>query len=108
MPQLQVFYSLSTAVDDAPETPTAVSLLSSYPNPFSGSTNVEYAVSEGRDVRLDVFDTLGRRVATLANGFHSPGTYRALFNGSDLPTGVYFFRIESGEYSRYQQAILIR
>ncbi len=107
-PQLQIFYSLSTAVDDLKDIPSAVSLLSSYPNPFSRSSVVEYAVSDGRVVTLDVYDTLGRRVTTLADGFHGPGTYKARFDAEDLPAGVYFYRIESGDYSRYRQVVLIR
>jgi hypothetical protein len=107
-PQLQIFYSLSTAVDDLKDLPSAVSLLSSYPNPFSQSSVVEYTVSDGRAVTLDVYDTLGRRVTTLADGFHGPGTYKARFDAEDLPAGVYFYRIESGDYSRYRQIVLIR
>jgi len=106
-PQLQIFYSIPTAVERPRETPAAVALLSSYPNPFVQTTSIEYSVSDGRDLRLEVYDTLGRHVTTLAEGFHSAGRFVARFDGRGLPSGVYFFRIESRDFSQYRQVVLI-
>ncbi len=107
-PQLQIFYSVSTAVENGPEAPSALATLGSYPNPFSASTRIDYALSEARNVRLDVFDTLGRHVVTLAEGFHPAGRYSARFDAKNLPAGAYFYRIASDDFSRYGQMVLVR
>ena len=107
-PELQVFYSVSTAIDDAADVPSALINLTSYPNPFSSSTQIDYSLSEARDVRVDVYDTLGRHVVTLAEGFHSPGRYSARFDANGLPSGAYFYRVASDDFSKYGQMVLIR
>jgi hypothetical protein len=107
-PNLKVTFTTSTAAEGAPEAPSSVALLSSYPNPFTRYTTVEYTVSEARQVRLDVYDTLGRRVATLVEGFHPSGSYAARFDAEDLPVGAYFYRIASGNFSKYSQVVLVR
>lgn len=78
--------------------------LTSAPNPFGSRTFITFALPRRAPVRLDVYDVLGHRVATLANGEHEPGTYRVPF-GSDarsggMPAGVYFVRMQAGPYTR--------
>jgi hypothetical protein len=69
-------------------------LSQNYPNPFNPSTTIVYGVSKSGMVRLVVFDMLGRKVAELVNEFQSEGEHRAYFNGTTLPSGVYFARLD--------------
>jgi glycosidase len=80
-----------------------------YPNPFNPGTNLTYNVPEQAPVRLDVFDILGRRVATLVNEeSHSRGSFTIRFDGSELSSGVYIVRLVSGSTSRVEKMTLIK
>ncbi len=78
------------------EPPRSFSLSQNYPNPFNPTTKIEYALSSKQYVELSVFDVLGRKVATLVNQFQNPGDYSIEFDGTKFPSGVYFYRLESG------------
>ena len=75
-------------------------LLQNYPNPFNPTTTVSYEITFAGRVRLRVFNLLGQSVGTLAEGIRQPGTYRAIFDGTGLPSSIYFcemqFRDEDG------------
>ncbi|MDT8322685.1 MAG: VWA domain-containing protein [Bacteroidota bacterium] len=72
------------------------SIVGSYPNPFNGAATVAYELRAPAALRLSVHDALGREVRVLAEGMHEAGTHRARFDAQGLPTGVYFYRLESG------------
>jgi hypothetical protein len=80
-----------TDVSDAgsPEVPSSHRLLQNYPNPFNPSTTVPYALREGGEVDLRIFDLLGREVAVLERSYRAAGTHEAVFDGSHLPSGTY-------------------
>ncbi len=108
-PRLRIQYQPpNVAIEEDAEVPQLVSLRSTYPNPFRQTTTVEYELSEPRNVTLEVYDTLGRLVGTLTDGFHSAGKHVAVLSAGDLPAGVYFFRLESGDTTRYRQVVLTR
>ncbi len=108
-PQLRIQYQPpNVAIEEDSEVPQLVSLRSTYPNPFRQATTIEYELAEPRNVVLEVYDTLGRLVETLADGVHSAGKHVAVLSANDLPAGVYFFRLESGETTRYRQVVLTR
>ena len=65
-----------------------------FPNPFRGTTTLRYSLPKTMQVRLTVYDMLGREVATLAEGTQDAGTYTSEFDGADLPAGIYYARIE--------------
>jgi glycosidase len=75
--------------------PTAASLAQNYPNPFNPTTAVSYQLSAVSEVRLVVYDVLGREVATLVDGMRQPGTYTVWFDGSNIASGLYFYRMET-------------
>jgi alpha-amylase len=84
-----------------------------YPNPFNPSTEIRYEISGVSDVRLEVFDVLGRKVATLVNAKQSAGRYEANFNTtSSLSSGVYFYRLDvrsqAGSYLETKKMILAK
>ena len=87
----------NTAVEPVDgELPTAVSLGQNYPNPFNPSTSFEYRIDRAQHVTVQVFDLLGRNVATLVDGVQAANTYRVTFDASNLPSGVYLYQLEAG------------
>ncbi|MEM8600388.1 MAG: FG-GAP-like repeat-containing protein [Bacteroidota bacterium] len=89
-------------------TPLAFALDAAYPNPFTVQTTVAYTLAEASDVRLTVYDALGREVAVLADGRQVAGRHAASFDGHGLASGVYVVRLEAGGQTTTQQVILAR
>ena len=79
-----------------------------YPNPFNPVTNLEFGISDLGFVSLKVFDILGKEIATLVNEKLNPGNYKVEFDGSGLTSGVYFYRIEAGEFVDTKRMILVK
>jgi|GEM_PF-1885425 len=102
------------AVEDGPALPATLQLEQNYPNPFSGSTRIVFSVPTGghRQLRLEVFDVRGRRVATLADGPRSPGRHEVQWDGT-LPSGqrvaggLYLYRLVQGRQQLVKSMILI-
>jgi hypothetical protein len=88
--------------------PTEYRLSQNYPNPFNPTTAVSYQLSAVSDVKLVVYDILGREVAVLVNERKAPGKYEAIFNASDLASGVYLYRIEAGRFVETRRMILMK
>ena len=84
-----------TASEATPELPSTATLTSNYPNPFTHSTTIEYALPASGPVRLSVYDILGREVATLVDGVQHAGKHAAVFDGTSLPSGTWFYRLEA-------------
>ncbi|MFZ4549507.1 MAG: T9SS type A sorting domain-containing protein [Bacteroidales bacterium] len=78
-------------------TPDDYCLMPNYPNPFNPSTNIVYSVLSAGRTSLKVFDILGNEISTLVDNFQSPGRYTVGFNAGNLPSGVYFYQLKSGE-----------
>ncbi|MCH8568728.1 MAG: T9SS type A sorting domain-containing protein [Balneolales bacterium] len=83
--------STSTPVNDLPGT---IALDQNYPNPFNPTTQIRYHLPEEANVRLEVFNVMGQRVATLQNGHQTPGTHNIAFDGSRLASGMYIYRLQ--------------
>ena len=110
-----VFRSLeqiATPVIEKEEIPAAFKLYQNYPNPFNPSTVITYQLSLPGRVSLKVYDLLGREEAVLVNEFQQPGTYRYQFQpgrpDSKLSSGVYFYRIETGNFAETKKLILLK
>ena len=70
-------------------------LLGNYPNPFNPRTTVSYEVRQAQHIRLSVFDLSGHVIAVLVDRTHEPGTFDAVFDASDYPSGTYFVRLQT-------------
>jgi len=84
------------------------SLSQNYPNPFNPSTHLEFGISKLGFVSLKVYDLLGKEVKTLVNEVKPPGIYSTEFDGSNLPSGIYFYKIEVGHFSQVRKMILVK
>jgi hypothetical protein len=89
--------------------PAETRLFANYPNPADGATTIEFALPEATEVRLAVYDVLGRRVATLVRGRRSAGFHRVRWNGlSDLASGSYFYRLRAGDATQTRKLTILR
>ncbi len=82
-----------SSIKNVEEIPTGFSLGQNYPNPFNPSTNINYSIAVESNVKLAIYNILGEEVAVLRQGISSPGHYSAVFNGSELVSGVYIYSI---------------
>ena len=78
------------------------------PNPFNPSTTISYCLSSASNVKLIVYNTLGETIEILENGYRNAGNYSINFNASDLPSGVYFYKLEAGQFSEINKMILLK
>jgi hypothetical protein len=79
-----------------------------YPNPFNPSTRIIYQVAAATNVKLEVFDMLGRKVATLVNERKEAGEYSVNFNASGLSSGVYFYRLQTDKFTQTKKLMLVK
>jgi hypothetical protein len=90
------------------ELPTSYSLFQNYPNPFNPNTKINYQISKLANVKMVVYDATGKLVSTLVNEKQSPGTYEVTFDGSNLPSGIYFYRLTTEGFSETKKMILMK
>lgn len=83
-------------------------LKQNYPNPFNPVTNIEFSVPKASLVKISVYNILGKEIGILANENFQPGVYRIDFNASNLPSGVYFYRLQAESYSETKKMILVK
>jgi len=83
-------------------------LQQNYPNPFNPNTVISYSLPSASNVKLIVYNTLGQSVKVLENGFKNAGNYSINFNASDLPSGIYFYKIEARQFSQVKKMMLIK
>jgi hypothetical protein len=83
-------------------------LENNYPNPFNPATVVRYQLSVVSDVRLAIYDLLGREISTLVNGRKTPGRYEVTFDASGLSTGVYIYRLTAAQHVESRKMVLVR
>lgn len=98
----------TSAGNNENEIPDSFELLQNYPNPFNPVTVIKYYVAEFSHVQIKVFDLLGREVDSLIDEEKLPGDYQVVFNSAELPSGIYFYRMISQNFSSMKKMILIR
>lgn len=90
------------------EIPQSFKLYQSYPNPFNPAASIKFDITRTSDVKINVYDMLGREVAVLVNNVLTPGTYKADWNASQFASGTYFYRITAGDFSETKKMILVK
>ncbi len=99
---------LPTSVTEMDELPDAFVLAQNYPNPFNPSTSIRYELPESAEVRLEVFNLLGERVATLVDARQEAGRHQVSFDAASLSSGVYLYRMQAGDFVQTRKLTLIR
>jgi len=103
-----VDYGVSGIDDPLAGLPDDFEILKSYPNPFNASTVVEYAVTEASNVKVTIFNVLGQEVATLIDSEMQAGQYSVTWNAGNVPSGVYFARIDTDQYTHSLKMTLLK
>lgn len=98
----------AVSVDDEILQSLTFSLSQNYPNPFNPLTSIHYAIGKRQFVTLKVYDILGNEIATLVNDEKSAGNYEVNFNASNIPSGVYFYRLQAGSFIQTNKMILLK
>jgi photosystem II stability/assembly factor-like uncharacterized protein len=88
--------------------PGKYSLSQNYPNPFNPSTNIKYQIINNKLVTLKIYDILGKEIATLINEKQTPGYYEINWDASGYPSGIYFYRLTTGDFSETKKMFLIK
>jgi hypothetical protein len=83
-------------------------LLQNYPNPFNSSTTIEFGLPEAGRVRIDIYDLLGRRIETLVDEEKRAGQHRIVWDASGHSSGVYFYRIEAGDFVETKRMVYLK
>jgi len=95
-------------IENISEIANSFSLAQNYPNPFNPSTNIIISIEKESHVNLTVYDITGRLVKTLADKNFTRGTYRVTFDGSELPSGVYFYRLQADNFTETKKMLMVK
>jgi hypothetical protein len=97
----------TTGVEDT-EILADYKLMQNFPNPFNPSTTIEYNITEQEQVILKIYDAIGNEITTLVDGLKSKGRHSVVLDGSNLSSGVYFYKIEAGNFSNTKKIVLLK
>jgi Secretion system C-terminal sorting domain len=101
--------SIATGIEDLTNTiPSVYKIYQNYPNPFNPTTTIKYSVPNSSFVTIKVYDILGRMVKSLVNEQKVAGNYSVQFNGSNFASGIYFYRMQAGDFVQTKKLILMK
>ena len=95
-------------VDEDGTLPSILTLSQNYPNPFNASTSINYSLLEQSDVTIEIYDVLGRAVETIDEGNKPAGEHRITWNADDQTSGIYFYSIQAGDFSKTKRMVLLK
>lgn len=105
---VSMFYTGTTSSKYEPVKVFSYALRQNYPNPFNPVTNISYSLAKAGEVEVKVFNVLGMETMTLVNGFENEGDHTIKVDASLLPSGVYFYRIKSGNFTDIKKMVLLK
>jgi hypothetical protein len=88
--------------------PNEYKLYQNYPNPFNPMTNIKYQISKAGFVILKIYDILGRQISTLINEKQTPGSYNVTFDATSLSSGVYFYKLQTDNFTDTKKMVIIK
>ncbi len=113
--KIELFYNSLTDVNEEDQFIKDFSLSQNYPNPFNPTTTIKYSLpfqremkSTVKNVTLKVYDILGKEIVILVNEIQKSGNHQVSFNGNDLSSGVYFYRLQAGEFTETKKLLLMK
>ncbi|MGE5805748.1 MAG: T9SS type A sorting domain-containing protein, partial [Ignavibacteria bacterium] len=105
---LAVPTNIVTSVEEKQEMPISYFLDQNYPNPFNPETKIRYSILKTENVKLSVYDILGRRISALADEKQNAGFHTVTFDGGNLASGVYFYKLETENFTQVKKMMLIK
>ena len=103
------FHTRTTGVQNvSSNVPSVYKLYNNYPNPFNPATKIKFDLPKNSYVKINVFDVTGRMINEIVNQNLSAGSYETEFNGSNLSSGIYYYRIEAGDFVETKKMILVK
>jgi len=105
---LIILHYTPTGLDELDQIPLDFSLSHNYPNPFNAQTTIQYSLSIESEVTIDIFDILGRKIETLAEGIMAAGEHKAIWDAGEKPSGIYFYRIKAGDLTETKKMVLMK
>lgn len=106
---IQVVANVTGVSNNQNATPSVFALMQNYPNPFNPSTSIDYNIAKQSIVNIKVFDVIGREVASLVNNeVKQAGDYNVTFNASNLPSGIYYYKMTAGDFTDVKKMVLIK
>ncbi len=99
---------MSTPIEGVDEAPRGFALHQNWPNPFNSSTSISFSIPQRSRVRLTIYNAIGQQVTVLADGLRDPGTHHIRFDARALPSGIYFYRLETDPFSKTRSLLLVR
>ncbi|MBI5472987.1 MAG: T9SS type A sorting domain-containing protein [Ignavibacteriae bacterium] len=107
-PALTIRHALTAGAGGPPDLPQSVQLFQNYPNPFNPSTIIRFDLPRDGNASLKVYDIVGREIAVLASEFKKAGAYRVAFSSDELPSGVYFYRLNAGGTRLSRKMVVVK
>jgi len=108
MDALFEFAAQQTGINNDQVIPNQISLSQNYPNPFNTSTTIRYSLSGPSDVTIEIYDILGWKIERLSEGKKSAGEHQLIWNAENKTSGVYFYRIQAGDYAESKTMVLLK
>ena len=102
-----------TSIEEISSNPQVFALMQNYPNPFNPTTNIAYRIANAVDVKLTIFNVLGQEIIRLVDEYQKAGRYELLWDGHDtngklISSGIYFFRLQAGDFVKTHKMIFIK
>ena len=101
-------YGITTSQHSQNALPDSYILNQNYPNPFNPTTTIQYSIPQSGNVSLRIFNTLGEEVSSPVNEYQQAGIHKVIFNGKNLSSGIYFYRLNVNNYSSVKKIILLK
>lgn len=109
LPSINSFDGLPLSIDEpTPPTVRSFQLMQNYPNPFNAETKISFILPGTANVKLTVYDALGNETAVLVNDLLTAGSHSITFNGADLPSGIYLYRLQSDSFNKARKMLLLK
>lgn len=96
------------SVKESEKISTEFNLSQNYPNPFNPETTIEFSLPERSSARIVLINILGQVVKEVSNGYYSAGRHQIKLNASNLPSGVYFCKLDAGNFTSVKKLILMK
>jgi PKD repeat protein len=98
----------STGIEFSTNIPGQLRLWQNYPNPFNPYTKIKFSLPETENVKIEVYNTIGQKITSLLSKTLTAGSYEVMFNGENLHSGVYFYKLEAGEFQEIRKMVLLK